>query len=191
MVFRLAVGVGAARQCLARIDARALDAGQLSIALTVAAAFWRARFGLAGLAARLVGIAELSGGATALEAAVLVDALSARSARVVAALVDVGAAQDGVARVARFAHAFRRVGRSTLAVDAAREALTRALAPVAVLRVGVEGWWADALARLHALFIGRTLAVGNAALLRRRAAALVRVASQAFRTDAVEASGSV
>ncbi len=51
VLFRLAVSVGSARQGLARIDATALDAGQLSVAIVVFGAF-RSRFTSASILER-------------------------------------------------------------------------------------------------------------------------------------------
>jgi len=90
--------------------------------------------------------------------------------------------------VTRFAHAFRRVRRRAFAVDAAGEPLARTFAFVGVFRVAEVGRRAGALTRLDAVFIGAAVLVADAAHLRRRADAFVRIARVVGRTEALERS---
>ena len=187
VIFRLAVSVGSARKSSARIDAGSLDAGQLTVAIRVSAAL---RTGLT-LTADSVRISEQSGRTAALESAVLVDTLSSRTARIVFAFVNVRAPQVGVSGVSGFAHAFGRIGGRALAVDSAREPLARTFAFVSVGSVRVVRWRTDALAGLDAFLVGGTFVVVDAADLRRRASAFVRITGQTFRTETFELSRSV
>ena len=88
MIFRLTIGVSAAGQSLARIDAGSLDAGQLSFTLGIDGALGSSH----SLTTVLIGVADHPGSATAFESAVFVDALSAGTARIVPTFVDVDAA---------------------------------------------------------------------------------------------------
>ena len=188
VLFGFAVGVFSARKRLARIDAGALDAGELSVAVGVTLALGLPRLTAASL---LIGVAQDSGRASAFVAAVFVDALGAGSARIVAALVDIAAAEGGVAGVARLAHALGRIAGRALGIDSARVPLAGAFAFVSVFRVGVVRRRADALARLDAALVGAALRVGHAAHLRRSAEALVRIAGEVARAAAFEAAGPV
>ena len=117
--------------------------------------------------------------------------MSAWSARIVTAFIDVGTADARIAGVARLTHAFRRICWCAFAVDAARETLAWALTLVAVLRIGEVWRRTDALARLHALLVSRTLFVVDATHLRRRADALVGVAGVVVRTQTFEFARTV
>ena len=187
VIFRLAVSVGSARKSSARIDARSLDAGQLTVAIRVGAALGT---GLA-LTADSVRISEQSGRTAAFESAVLVDALSSRTARIVFTFVNVRASQVGVSGVSGFAHAFGRIGGRALAVDSAREPLARTFTFVSVGCVRVVRRWTDALAGLDAFLVGGTFVVVDAADLRGRASAFVRITRQTFRTKTFELARSV
>lgn len=187
VLFRLAVGVRSARQSLARVNATALDAGQLSVTFIVGLAF-RSSFSATSL---LIGVALLSVGAVTFKAAVLIDAQSSWTAWVVSALIDVATTDAWVASVSRLAHAFRRIGRSALAIDSARVAFAGTFAFIAVFRVGVVRRWANAFSRLDAAFVGVALSVGDTADLAGSANALVRIAGEIGRALAVETSRPV
>lgn len=187
VLFRLAIGVGSARQSLARVNATALDAGQLPVTVIVGLAFGSS-FPSTSI---LIGVAGLPAGTTTLEAAVLVDAHGSWTARIISALVNVAAADRRIPGVTRLAHALGRIRRSALAVDSASVALAGALALVVVFRVGVVRRRANALARLDAAFVGSAFRVGDASHLARSANAFVRIAGEIGWALAVETARKV
>ena len=129
----------------------------------------------------LVGVTEQSGWATAFETARFVDALSSRSARIVSAFIDVDTPNNRISSMARFAHAFRRIGRRAFRVDSTSVAFAWALTLVAILGIDEIGWRADALAWLDAALIGAAFSIGETTDERRSADSLVRLAGSAGR----------
>jgi hypothetical protein len=118
---RFAVGVGTAGHVVAWIDAAALHAGQVILALVVRRALLLGHGGTR--AANAVRVAGHAPGTFADVAALGVEAVGPAAARVVAALVHVDAAVLWVALVAGLAHALGRVGRRALCVYSAGEAV--------------------------------------------------------------------
>lgn len=121
MLVRLAVRVRAAGYVVAGIDATAVNARQVILAVVV-----RRALALAGRdprAADTVRVADHTLGAFAHVVTLRVDAVGAVAAGVVRALVHVDAAVLRVALEAGLAHAARRVARRASRIDAAREAI--------------------------------------------------------------------
>lgn len=59
------------------------------------------------------------------------------------------------------------------------------LAKISMQRIGVEGRWAHALSRLHALLVGLAFVVVSTSLLRRGAEPVVRIAAVSMWTYAL------